>query len=221
MKIILASSSLYRRKVLADLGLSFKIIPSLVNEEEIKNKAKSPEELVKKLALLKAKTVRRKLLQQKEKDFLIIAADSTAVLKNNGQWQYFDKPKNRQEANKMALLLRGKKHQFYTGLVVISSLGRQKTAVSVSNVYFKSFSDKTRNKFLASGIWRGRAGGYDIKENKSDLIDKFEGSYTNILGLPLEKLIPILEEFGIYKYGLRRDIKDKGSWPPRFKTSRP
>lgn len=197
MKIILASSSPYREKVFSSLGIDFKVISSGVDESQIKRVARNPKELVIGLALAKAKKVALELKKKGEKNFLVIGADSTAILQNKQKWQYFDKPKNKQEANEMALLLRGRKHQFYTGIAVVDSLGKQKTTVSVSNVYFKNFSDKTRQNFLNSGIWKGRAGGYDIRANKSDLIDKFEGSYTNVLGLDLEKLIPILKQFGV------------------------
>lgn len=196
MKVILASSSPYRKKVFSDLGISFKVIPSNLDESKVKKTAKTPSQLVKKLALEKAKKVFEKLKDKGEKDFLVIGADSTAALKEKGKWIFLDKPKNKKQARKMALLLKGKQHWFYTGLAVINSKGKQRTAVSVSIVYFKDFSNETLEKFLDSGIWQGRAGGYDIKENKSDLIERFEGSYTNILGLPLEELVSILKEFG-------------------------
>lgn len=197
MEIILASSSPHRKKLFSTLNISFKVVPSNVDENKIKKLAKTPEELVIKLAIAKAKAVVRKLKDKRKDDFLVIGADSTAALKIKKGWLFFDKPKNKYEARKMALELKGKAHRFYTGLALISSLGKQKTKVVFSDVYFKNFSNKVLHNYIESKIWHGRAGGYDIKKDKSQLIEKYQGSYTNILGLPLEKLIPLLKSLGV------------------------
>ena len=197
MQIILASSSPYRRKVFAKLGFPFKVIPSDLDENRIKKTAKEPKELVVRLALEKARTVVGLLKKRGVKEFLVIGADSTAAKKEKGKWIFLDKPKNKQEAKKMALFLKGKRHKFYTGLAAINSEDEQRAAICTSDVYFKNFSDKVLEKFLKSGIWEGRAGGYDIKDDKSQLIEKYKGSYTNILGLPLEIVKEFLIDFGI------------------------
>lgn len=198
MQIVLASSSPTRKKLFSQLGIPFKVITSNLDESKIKKNAKGPKELVTKLALEKAKTVVKLLKKGKVKNFLVIGADSlVGVRLKNKHWVFLDKPKNRKEAREMALFLRNRAHKFYTGLAVITSSGKQKTTFSISSVCFKNFSNKTLQQFVDSGIWQGRAGGYDIEKEKSDLIKKFEGSYTNVLGLPLEKLIPLLKEFGV------------------------
>ncbi len=173
------------------------MIESGIDEDKVKAVAKTPRGLVRKLAMMKARAVEEILKSKGGKDYVIIGADSTAAKKMAKGWVFFDKPKNKQAARKMFLFLKGKKHKFFTGLVVIGSSGKIKTKVSVSNVYFRNFSDKIMNEVLASGIWKGRAGGYDIDKDKSRMIKKTEGSYSNILGLPLEELIPILRELGV------------------------
>jgi len=195
MKIILASSSPHRKKLLSQLGISFQVFPSHLDESKFKKRAQDPQELVTKLALAKAEKVRKKL--PFKKNFLIIAADSIAGLKTDQGWLFLDKPKTNQEAKKMAVVLKGKKHHFYTGLALKKQGKKTRTAVVVSIVWFKNFTDKTLNKFIKSGIWKGRAGGYDIQDNKSQLIEKYQGSYTNILGLPLEKLTFLLKDLGV------------------------
>lgn len=197
MEIILASSSPARKKLFSQLGIPFKVITSNLDESKIKKNAKGPKELVTKLALEKAKTVVKLLKKRKIKDFLVVGADSIAAVKNKKGWTFLDKPRNKRAAKKMTLFLKDRMHRFYTGLAVIDNRGKQRTVVSISKVYFKNFSDKTLRKVLDSGVWRGKAGGYGIKECLGSLIKKFEGSYTNVLGLPLEKLIPLLKEFGV------------------------
>ena len=198
MQIILASSSVSRKKILTKFGLSFKVIPSNIDEKKTKKKIKDIPKLVKALALEKAGEVEKIVKKKKIKDYLIIGADSLAAIKDRtGKWIYLDKPKNKNDARKMLLTSKDRSHKFYTGLAIISSSGKREASFSQSIVFFKNFSNETLEKFLNSGIWKGRAGGYDIDENKSSLIDRYDGSYTNILGLPVENLKEALNEFGI------------------------
>lgn len=198
MQIILASSSVSRKNILTSLGISFKVIPSNVDEEKIKKEIKDVGELVEALALKKAEAVEKIIKKKKIKDYLIIGGDSLAAIKDRtGQWIYLDKPKNKSHARKMLLMSKGRSHKFYSGLVIISSTGKRKISFSQSTVFFKDFSKEILEKVLDSGIWKGRAGGYDIENTKNGLIKKYEGSYTNILGLPVEELKKGLKEFGI------------------------
>ena len=198
MQIILASSSVSRKKILSSLGFSFEVIPSNIDEEEVKKTSKSIPQIVKTLALKKAEAVERIIKKKKIKNYLIIGADSLAEIKNKtGQWIYLDKPRNKNHARKMLLMSKGKTHRFYSGVAIINSTGQRKTIVGESKVFFNNFTDKQLENVIDSGIWKGRAGGYDIKDDKSNLIERYEGSYTNILGLPVEELKEGLKEFGI------------------------
>jgi septum formation protein len=197
MKIVLASGSPSRKKIFASLKILFEVIESEIDEEKVKGQVKSPRQMVKRLAFKKAMVVVKKLKKQKRKNFLVIGADSTAAMRVKNKWRFFGKPKNKKEARDILWFLRGKRHQFFTGLAAISSLGRKWENVAISNVYFGNFSKNTLENVLKRGIWRERAGGYDIDKDKSRLIEKFEGSYSNILGMPMEKLGSILKEMGI------------------------
>ncbi|MFC1711106.1 Maf family protein [Patescibacteria group bacterium] len=197
MKIILASSSPSRKKLLTSLNIPFKVVVSDVDESKLKKAIKDPKKLVCKLALKKVDIVFKKLKNEKIENFLVIGADSIAALLTKKGWIFLDKPKNKHQARNMALLLKNKAHKFYTGMVLKSSKGKQEKALVATKVYFKDFSNKTLDDFIESEIWRGRAGGFDIEKNKSDLIAKWEGSYTNILGLPMRKLISLLKNFGV------------------------
>ncbi|MBL7150751.1 septum formation protein Maf [Candidatus Microgenomates bacterium] len=193
MKIILASSSVSRKNILSSLGFSFKVIPNNIDEEEVKKTIKDIPQIVKTLALKKAEAVERIVKKKKIKDYLIIGADSLAEIDGI----YLDKPKDQNHARKMLLMSKGRSHRFYSGVAIINSTGKRKTIVGESKVFFNNFTDEQLNDVIDSGIWKGRAGGYDIKDDKSNLIEKYEGSYTNILGLPVEELEDLLKEFGI------------------------
>ena len=198
MQIFLASSSVSRKNILSSLNLSFKVIPSNLNEEEIKREIKNVGELVETLALKKVEVVEEIIKKKKIKNYLIIGGDSLASIKDKtGQWIYLDKPKSKSDAKRMLFMSKGRFHKFYSGLVIISSTGRKKIFLTQSKVYFKDFSEKTLERVLDTGVWEGRAGGYDIENTKNGLIERYEGSYTNILGLPVEKLKEVLRDFGI------------------------
>lgn len=201
VKIILASGSPSRKKLFTKLNLPFSVIPSNFDEEKIKKIVKNGKELVTRLSLKKAKIVAQRLKNKGIKNFLVIGVDSAAAIKkpqraNRDKWIFFDKPKDKRDARKMLLFLKGKAHKFYTAVVVINNKGEEKKALFISTVYFKNFSNDTLKKVLDRKIWQGRAGGYDIKKNMGELIEKFEGREEDFY-LPLRKLTSILKEFGV------------------------
>jgi len=197
MKIILASGSPHRKKILSSLKIPFEVIESGIDEEVVKGRAKTPRQMVMRLALRKAKAVMRILKKRRVRDFVVIAGDSTAAMKKDGRWYYFDKPKDRRQARRTLLALRGRAHEFITGLVAIDSLNKIKKSFCLTEIIFRNFSEKTLKDALDDGIWKGRAGGYDVEKNKGTLIEKFVGSKTNVAGLPVEKLGPILKKFKV------------------------
>lgn len=191
MQIILASASKRRQELLNALGLKFKVLVSDF-EEDCHKAIKNPVDLVKKLALGKALAVKKKI---KDKNFLIISADTIVAIKNNHQWQILGKPKSRQEAKNMLDLLKGKQHEVLTALTLLSGQGVSKTIVEKTLVWFNDFPAESLEKYLDKGFYLDRAGAYGIQDEGCKFIKKFIGSYTNILGLPIEQLIPMLKEF--------------------------
>ncbi len=186
MKIILASASKRRKAILQSLGLDFKIIPSQLDEEKFKQRIQNPKKLVLKLAAAKASEVKNKL---NLREFLIISADTFIVLGK----KIINKPKNRQEAEKMLWQLSGKVHQVLTGLVLLNHKGKQKKALVITKVRFNSLTDEKIKKYLDTRVFRDRAGAYGIQDNKCDFVKSYKGSYTNIVGLPIETLKKLLK----------------------------
>ena len=191
IKIILASASPRRRKLLKKIIPVFSIRKSNFNEEEFIKKFKNPRELVKKLAWEKVKAV----LQKKEKkESLVIGADTIGVLGK----RILGKPKDREEAKEMLKLLKGKTHKILTGIVVLETISKkQKSFVEETRVTFKNFSETDLKKFLDSGDWQDKAASYAIQSKNFDFLKGIKGDYDNVVGLPLKRLAFILKEFGV------------------------
>ena len=136
----------------------------------------------------------------KGKNVILISADTVVYLDN----KILTKPKNDEDAFNMLKALSGKKHQVYTGVCVM----RMKDSKSVSryektDVYFKELTDRTIKNYINTNEPKDKAGSYGIQGKGALLIDKIDGDYFNVVGLPLRLLSEILyDEFDI-------DIFDK------------
>jgi septum formation protein len=185
--IILASKSAGRRMLLEQLGLEFEVVPGTADESSVKEK--NPANLVKKLAELKADSVAGRLRGSN----IVIGADTIV---------YFDgriigQPKDYSDARKTLKELLGKTHQVYTGLCVMAE-GRKYTDYDVSSVTLRDAGEAEMEKYLKAGLHKGKAGSYNISDaDFQGFVKKLEGSYSNVVGLPTEKLIPILRKLGV------------------------
>ena len=177
--ILLASKSPRRQELLKALNIKFKIADIIDVEEQFPNNLKA-EEIATYLSELKAKAYLSKL---KTEDILI-TADTIVWNKNT----VLNKPQNREEAYKMLKDLSGNNHMVYTA-VTISSQEKQKTFVSGTKVYFKQLSDKEIYYYIDNYKPYDKAGAYGIQEWIGFVgIEKIEGSYFNVMGLPVQKL---------------------------------
>ena len=184
-RIILASSSPNRKKILTDVGIDFEIDPS--NYEEDMTLPMYPHDLVMHLSHGKAADV-----AARHTGGLILGADSIVVYGD----QRLGKPYTSERAIEMLKMLSGKQHQVVTGFTLID-LDNDKTiskAVS-TEVFFKDLSDQEIEEYVATGEPLEKAGAYAIQQNGKKFVDKIEGSETNIAGLPVEELMKTLKEF--------------------------
>ena len=190
-EIILASSSPRRQQLLQQIGLQFITVPAEIDEGSIKYS--SVPELVKQLARLKAEQVGRGKQQA-----IIIAADTLVVL--NEFWM--GKPVNRADAFNKLSLLSGRHHQVVTGLCVLDCARQNyETAVEVTDVFFRTLRPAEINGYLDYGEWVDKAGGYGIQGKGALLIEKIEGCYFNVVGLPLSRLYLMLGKQGVHLLG--------------------
>jgi septum formation protein len=184
-KIILASKSPRRKQILEQVGLKFTVEVSDFDETKIK--FKTPQEMVKKLSLEKAK-----IIAVKNPNAVIIGADTTVIYKN----EIIGKPTSKQDAVRILKLLSGKVHEVVTGFTVISGKNSVTKAVT-SKVKFKKLTDAEIKAYVKTGEPMDKAGGYGIQEKGGLFIENIQGDYFNIVGLPIFAVSEVLKQFGV------------------------
>ncbi|MBF0120802.1 MAG: [FeFe] hydrogenase H-cluster radical SAM maturase HydE [Desulfobacterales bacterium] len=181
-KIILASKSPRRNDLLKQAGLSFKVIPSNIDEDNID--ISSPDEYVKVLAIAKAEEIAKIY-----PDSWIIGADTIVVIDN----MILGKPKSIDEAREMLNRLSGKTHYVFTGYAIYC-MSREKlfSGVVKSDVLFKALSDLEIEWYIKTEEPFDKAGGYAVQGLGAFFIKSINGSYTNVVGLPVCEVIDCL-----------------------------
>ena len=187
-RIILASSSPRRKEILEITGLVFEVIPS--NYEENMNNDIPPVELAKELSKGKAEEV-----AMKHDNAIVIGADTFIALGN----EVLGKPQNESDAIAMLQRLSGNSHSVITGLTIIDSSSDKTISEAVeTKVYFKKLSNAEIQAYVSSGEPMGKAGSYAIQGLGSIFIEKIEGDYFNVKGLPLSNLVEKLKKFKVF-----------------------
>ena len=186
-KIILASASPRRKEILMKTGLKFKVDASEYAEDNGHNLP--PRKLAMYLSAKKAKSVAIKY-----KNAIIISADTFIVFKN----RIFGKPRNISNAREMLKLFSGKPHSVITGFTIIDTSENKRVSKTVeTKVFFRKLNDKEIESYLRTKESLGKAGAYGIQGMGAMLINKIEGDYYNVMGLPLTALVENLKKFGI------------------------
>ncbi len=184
--LVLASASPRRRDLLNDLGLDFQVVPSNIPEE--KQDGETPADMVRRLSMEKAQAVAEQL-----KDGYVIGADSTVVLYGEA----YEKPLDVEDARRMLRQLRGTNHQVVTGVTVIdASSDRTLTESMASDITLRNFTDAEMEASIASGMPMDKAGAYAVQDPDLKPAASWQGCYTNIIGLPLCRLLDMLREIG-------------------------
>lgn len=183
-RIILASQSPRRRELLAQLGLSFEVMPAYGKE---RSDAQDPGVRVEELAAAKAREVAGRLEKEPDRERLIIGAD-TLVVKNG---EILGKPRDEEDAKRMLALLSGTAHQVCTGLCLILIKGDQRVERhfhETTHVNFAEMTDKEIDDYVASGDPMDKAGAYGIQSGAARFVTGIQGDYSNVVGLPLSRL---------------------------------
>jgi len=191
-KLILATTSPYRKEVFGYLGIDFEVEGSNVDESQAERN--NPEELVRQLSRLKAEAVAKN-----HSDAIVIGMDSVGYFNN----QIFEKPKSREKAFQRLQSFSGNNHQFYTGIYMINtSLDKVISRVVKTEIFMRKLSDKEIEKYLDDDpYFNTYALGYDpLKHSSSAFVKRIEGSYYNLLGgIPLETIVEMLPKVGYKK----------------------
>lgn len=183
MKIILASKSPRRKEILSMITNNFEIIVSNA-EEKIDDKL-TVQEQVKHLAYIKAKAV---FDETKDAGDRLVIGSDTIVVKNG---KIYGKPKDHDDAMNMLKELRNDKHEVMTGLcIIIEKDGKVEEVldVDVTSVYINDVSDDELEKWIATNEAYDKAGGYAIQGKFGVFVDKIEGNYFTVVGLPVHKV---------------------------------
>ena len=188
-KLILASGSLQRKKLLKDLGVQFIVKTSTIKEvQKIRSTCSA---LVKHNALLKAKDVADRL-----KDGIVVGADTLVY---GGNKELIGKPRHLKEAKKILYALFSKPHWVYTGVAVIDvATGKQMVDYEKTKVFMLPLTDEEIDRYHKKASPLDKAGGFDIEGGGSVFIHRIEGCYSNVIGLPIAKLATMLRKFGVF-----------------------
>lgn len=194
MKIVLASSSPRRRKILESIGLEFDtIVPKFDEKSVVYNGL--PEKYCQVLAIKKMESVINKV-----SDSIIISADTIVICKS----KLLNKPKNRQDASRMLNFLSGQKHTVYTGVAL--GFGKDRVMSSFYEktvVEFKELSQDMIDYYIEKYEPYDKSGSYGIQEFSSLFVKKIDGCYFNIIGLPVSALYDEIKKLNLEHFILK------------------
>jgi len=184
--LILASASPRRVELLAQIGVTpAQILPAHVDETPLKGE--SPREAALRLAHLKALEIQKDHAQA-----CILAADTVVAVGR----RILGKAEDEREARAFLELLSGRSHKVVGGLAVLAPGGRTVVKAVTTQVVFKRLSRSEIDAYLASGEWRDKAGAYAIQGLAGAFVKRLNGSYSNVVGLPLFETVGALRGLG-------------------------
>ena len=196
-RIILGSASPRRRELLSQIGVEFEVRVS--DKEEI-YKSSIPEEIVKELSLMKAENVASDLLENiadgSIKDTVVIGADTIVVLDD----EILGKPSDEEDAVCMLTRLQGREHWVYTGVAVLDfGPDGEKTVINYpvgTKVYVNAMTEDEIRAYVATKDPLDKAGAYGIQGRFAAYIERIDGDYYNVVGLPVSRVYRTLRECG-------------------------
>lgn len=184
---ILASSSPRRKELLERLGGRFEIMPAEVEENNAGDS--DPESMVRENAALKASWVAERYPER-----FVLGSDTTVHLEG----RVLNKPRDRDDAKCMLKRLSGRTHVVYTGVSLQCKSAEWEETIGVrSEVTFKELSDETIDRYFEIVDPLDKAGAYGIQEGADLIIESFQGSHSNIMGLPIDETKAMLERHSL------------------------
>jgi septum formation protein len=177
LSLVLASGSPQRSEILRKLGLEFEVVVPGVAELT----GGDPEFEVLENARLKARAVGR--------DGVVVACDTDVVLDGKALGKPADAAESRRYLDRMS----GRTHEVLSGLVVLVD-GKERAGLDRTAVVFKELGEAEKERYVAFGEWKGRSGGYAIQTLGSTLVERVEGSVSNVVGLPVGLLFALAPE---------------------------
>ncbi len=188
-ELLLASGSPRRKELLDQIGVHYQTASMDIDESVLENEV--PHDYVVRLAREKAQAG-----INGHPDMVVLAADTTVVVSGN----ILGKPEDENDARRMLKLLTGSTHHVLTGIAVATIAQgelRLESQVVSTEVYFSNISEQEIEQYIQTGEPMGKAGAYGIQGKASLFVERIEGSYSNVVGLPLAETGKLLERFNI------------------------
>lgn len=199
--VVLASASPRRRDLLNEIGIEPVIIPADIDETP--QSSETPIAFAARMAEEKAYPIARRILEQGIPEmhtvahpFAVIAADTVVDLDG----QIFGKPADDDDARAMLRALSGRTHRVHTAVVVVAGTGEAFHDVVTSLVTFVPVTDELLEWYIATGEPHDKAGAYAVQGQGGVLVDKVQGSMSNVVGLPLTETMQLLERAGFPRH---------------------
>jgi septum formation protein len=185
-ELTLASSSPRRRQLLEMLGIPVRVIPP--NIPEVRRHSETPVDYVERLAREKALSV---------VGAIVLGADTTVVIRD----EVLEKPLDHADALRMLRKLQGRTHQVVTSVALVSGDSLHQ-ATDVTNVLFRRMNDAFLEAYVATGEPMDKAGAYGIQGYGAALVERIDGDFFSVMGLPLRLVLQVMEEAGVpYQFG--------------------
>ncbi|MBM7563779.1 Maf family protein [Paenibacillus sacheonensis] len=193
-QLVLASSSPRRRELVASLDLSLPVLILPSDTDEGTPPDWQPSRIVEQLGLRKARATAGLLAPEDRDGSLVIGADTIVVLDG----EVLGKPLDREDAIRTLSRLQGRRHQVFTGVACLDPhTGREITAHRKTEVVMKPLDPEVIARYADTGEPLDKAGSYGIQGRGAVLVDRIDGCYFNVVGLPLSLLADMLSEFNI------------------------
>jgi len=187
VRMVLASASPRRRRLLAEAGYTFEVVPPDIDESSYPTATPSPQRHAEQLALAKARCV-----ASRYPDALVIGADTLVDFDG----EIIGKPCDAEDAERITRKLFSAPHKVITGLALLRLSDRTQVVRSdVTTVHPRKMTQEQINEHIAGGSWQDKAGAYAIQETGDAFVERIDGSLTNVMGLPMELLRGLLEDF--------------------------
>ena len=184
-----------------EYGYDVTIIASPGEEPNAAELGKTPAETAEAISLSKAEGVATLV-----DDGVILAGDTVVVLDG----RFFGKPADRADAHRILSTIAGTTHEVITGVTLLDVATKRRTVRhDVTAVTMRPLQNSELEAYLDTGAWRGKAGAYGIQDEADAFIERYAGSFTNVVGFPMELITDMLTEWGIVpNRGVRHDSRD-------------
>lgn len=177
---ILASNSPRRRQLLAKAGYRFEVVSPPLDEPAMDDLEVMPAQIAESLAYFKARSVMDRI----GPPVPVLGADTVVALDHH----LFGKPIDADDARRILRILGSATHEVITGVALLDPSGARIIASDVTRVTMRPMSEQEMDEYIASGDWKGKAGAYGIQDCGDRYVERFDGSFSNVVGLPMELL---------------------------------